>query len=483
MHSKLARRLTCATIAVVSAFALTHNVGVVASRRHVLAGGGIALGGAALFPLVAGMRARTSPSVASSARPDRREGFGPLVTDPDGVLDLPEGFGYRIIERTGDRMDDDFIVPGLLDGMACFDGEKNSLVLMRNSEQTPADTNTSPYPSGMRPSARAFDRACLGGVTRTVVDRHELSRISSNFVVIGTERNCAGGPAPWGSHGVWLSCEETTARPGDGPYNRKHGYVFACPSDAAELIVPEPIVGYGRFRHEAVAVDPSNNIAYLTEDQPDGCLYRFVPDDPRNPFEGRLQAMVLSGRPAFETTYARVRGLSERTAVPCEWIDLRDVDRAHDDLRIDARQRGAAVFNRGEGIWFFAGAVYFTCTAGGIAEFGQVFRHVPGVNHVEGGTLELLVESNSGDSLNKPDNVTVAPWGDVILAEDKYDFEPDCLRGLTPEGHIYPFARNRLDSGELAGVCFSPDDRVMFVNIFESGATLAIVGPFPTRTT
>ena len=30
-------------------------------------------------------------------------GYGPLVPDPDGVLDLPEGFRYRILSREGDR--------------------------------------------------------------------------------------------------------------------------------------------------------------------------------------------------------------------------------------------------------------------------------------------------------------------------------------------------------------------------------------------
>ncbi len=36
----------------------------------------------------------------------------------------------------------------------------------------------------------------------------------------------------------------------------------------------------GRFQHEAVAVDPINQVLYLTEDEPDGGFYRFRPARP-----------------------------------------------------------------------------------------------------------------------------------------------------------------------------------------------------------
>ena len=49
---------------------------------------------------------------------------GPLVPDPEGVLDLPEGFGYRLLSQVGDMMDDGLLVPGKADGMAAFAGPK-----------------------------------------------------------------------------------------------------------------------------------------------------------------------------------------------------------------------------------------------------------------------------------------------------------------------------------------------------------------------
>ena len=39
-------------------------------------------------------------------------------------------------------------------------------------------------------------------------------------------------------------------------------------------------------------------------------------------------------------------------------------------------------------------------------------------------------------------------------------------------------AKNGLSRSEIAGVCFSPDGRAMFVNLQTDGITLAITGPF-----
>ena len=41
--------------------------------------------------------------------------FGPLVRDPKSLLDLPKGFSYRVVSRTGDEMSDGFLVPGAPD--------------------------------------------------------------------------------------------------------------------------------------------------------------------------------------------------------------------------------------------------------------------------------------------------------------------------------------------------------------------------------
>jgi hypothetical protein len=53
------------------------------------------------------------------------------------------------------------------------------------------------------------------------------------------------------------------------------------------------------------------------------------------------------------------------------------------------------------------------------------------------------------------------------------------IRVLRPDGSIGDFARNTLGQSEFAGVCFSPDGEVLFVNLQLDGLTLAIRGSFP----
>lgn len=48
---------------------------------------------------------------------------------------------------------------------------------------------------------------------------------------------------------------------------------------------------------------------------------------------------------------------------------------------------------------------------------------------------------------------------------------------ITPEGKLYTIARLNAET-ELAGACFSPDGRTLFVNAYSPGRTLAITGPW-----
>jgi hypothetical protein len=143
-------------------------------------------------------------------------------------------------------------------------------------------------------------------------------------------------------------------------------------------------------------------------------------------------------------------------------------------VRVEAHAAGAATVVRGEGIWFHEGAVYFCATSGGPMGLGQIFRLVDGA---DGGTLECLADSLGPDHLASPDNITVAPWGQVFIAEDA---ENTCfVRAITDAGEVVPFARNAQSDSEFAGVCFSPDGRIMFLNAQSDGLTFAITGPFP----
>src|SRR3546814_9783069 len=47
-------------------------------------------------------------------------GYGPLQSDPAGLIDLPPGFSYKVVSELGQAMDDGHRVPDRADGMGCF---------------------------------------------------------------------------------------------------------------------------------------------------------------------------------------------------------------------------------------------------------------------------------------------------------------------------------------------------------------------------
>lgn len=368
-------------------------------------------------------------------------------------------------------MNDGLPVPNNHDGMAAFPGQNGSTILVRNHELNPAYTKNK-----LAAEIPQYDPVCPGGTTTLVIDRDR--NLEQHYLSLaGTNRNCSGGTTTWGS---WISCEEEIATPYAPPgysleelfpywgkVTKKHGYNFEVPATGG-LAAPIPLTAMGRFRHEAIAIDPQTGYIYQTEDQTDSCFYRFLPQEPGNlQAGGILETMVIKNKPKIDT------GIDLNVGEPqtVEWVRLEDVDPEHDTLRYEAQAKGAAIFRRGEGICYADGELYWTCTSGGQAKVGQIFRY-----NLAKSTLELFVESPGREVLDYPDNLIVAPFGDLIVCEDGRGEQ--FLVGITPEGEYYHFARNALNNSEFAGVCFAPDGQTMFVNIFRPGMTLAIWGDF-----
>ncbi len=415
-------------------------------------------------------------------------GYGPLQRDPAGLLDLPQGFSYRIISKQGDRMDDGFAVPGRADGMGAFRLDDRRTALVRNHELTPRHGDDGPFRGAAAPDVRSFDRGAdrrpLPGGTTTLVYDHRAGRVEAQYLsLVGTIRNCAGGTTPWGS---WLTCEEDVSSAGSNGLGQDHGWVFEVPAGRRGLTDPMPLRALGRFNHEAAAVDPRTGIVYLTEDRDDSLFYRLLPERRGELARGgRLQALAFRDRgvPADTRNWSGVQ-LPLQQWRPVEWIDLEGVEAPGDDLRKRGHARGGVLFARGEGIWAGDGELYFCCTNGGAAKLSQIMRYRP--SRSEGqpdertspGELQLFVESTDRSMLNFGDNITVAPTGHLIVCEDQYGaIVANHLRGVTPEGKLYTFSRLH-EQTELAGACFSPDGGTMFVNVYDPGRTLAITGPW-----
>ncbi|MGK5553127.1 alkaline phosphatase PhoX [Actinomadura kijaniata] len=427
------------------------------SRRGVMKGGAAG----ALSIALAGSLDEVFQTSAEAAE---AYGYGPLVPDPKGVLDLPRGFSYKTISAQGDPLPSGGQVPGKHDGTATFPGSRPGNVrLVRNHEQT----NKGIKP--VAPEGLVYDPAAYGGTTTVELDRHN-EVVAQAVSIAGTSTNCAGGRTPWGT---WLTCEETEGFAGQ---TRSHGWVFEV-DPVGRRTRPVPLTGLGRFSHEAVAVDPHTHTAYLTEDAsgPFGLFYRFRPRAHRGDYHCYLQGGLLEAM--------HVRGLEDLSLVDepgarfrCRWVKVPDPSAATESTRkqFDAITRSQKL----EGAWWARGKAYFVAsyarTESGAARdhAGQVWKYDPRTDTIE---LELIFKA--GGRFDGPDNITVSPYGGgVILAEDG-DGE-QYLVGATRRGEPFAFARNAFNDSEMTGVTFSPDGRTLYANRQEPGVTFAITGPW-----
>ena len=456
-------------------------------RRHFLK-----IAGAVSLGFVGLHRYFASANFRETGLYRRLKGYGHLRANSGRVINLPEGFSCNVISTTGEEMNDGFLVPARHDGMAAFLGPEGKTIVIRNHEMSQDISGSGgPYGQdnelfGLLGPGDAYDNGkvasrCKGGTTTLVYDTKN-QRLESHYLSLaGTLRNCAGGPTPWNS---WITCEETVDRAGE-LLEKDHGYNFEVPVSAEPVLAkPFAFTEMGRFRHEAVAVDPESGIVYQTEDQGDGLIYRFIPNK-RGVLAsgGQLQVMVIRGTKRRDT-----RNWGEDILFPVgkpetvEWIDVDNVESPGDDLRFGGFEMGAARFARGEGMWYGRGAVYFACTNGGVDKHGQIWRYIPSpFEGTEGeiekpGALELFLEPNDSNLLEMADNLTVAPWGDIIACEDGSGEQ--FIVGITQKGKLYKIGHNALNGSEFAGVTFSPDGSTLFVNIQTPGLTLAITGPW-----
>ncbi|MDH6056235.1 alkaline phosphatase PhoX [Umezakia ovalisporum] len=403
------------------------------------------------------------------------------------ILQLPRGFNYTAFHFTGEQMDDGFTVPQGHDGMAAYPGANKTTILVCNHELGSSANNP------VRGDTR-YSTGVQGGTSTVVVgaDRKPIKHFNS---LAGTSRNCAGGPTPWRT---WVTCEETFSTSSNttgtaGTATVRHGYNFEVVADPnSGLVTPVALTAMGRFNHEAIAVDPRTGYVYETEDRGDSSFYRFVPNvRPTKVGDlaqgGTLYALKVRGAENFalntinNPNFGGQPGLVQvGQKLPVEWVQIDNPDPDQDTVRKEAQEKGAAIFFRGEGAWYGNGLIYFVASQGGppvssatnARGNGQVWAYDPAREE-----LTLVVEgSPTGAFLEAPDNITVAPWGDLFLCEDGSGV--DYIVGVNGKGEVYQFAMNNLGSSEFAGACFSADGRTMFVNIQSPGITLAIFGPW-----
>jgi secreted PhoX family phosphatase len=461
-------------------------------------------------------------------------GYGPLVPDPAGKLDLPRGFRYKVIAKAGvwgqapfnesfDRLDDPGSppYPTKADGTGSFRGPRGGTILVQNHEQDEADpaaqfTPLVPKDTG----APVYDGSAtnaFGGTTNIVLDSR--ANVLRRYVSLaGTVSNCAGGVTPWGS---WLTCEETE----DIIDGKRHGYVFEVDPHGTRT-TGEPLTALGRFEHEAVAVDPETNVAYLTEDadEPNGLVYRFRPSRARGRYGDYAAGGTLEAMQAWTRAGNPIDDLSQITQVgttlDVRWVPVPDHDPDGTDASPPIRQQFAypgrpstlAAASRHrvtrsrkfEGAFWASGAAWINASYAKAEDLpasvtytdlpptahdGQLWKYRPRSRTL---TLVALLPSHEAADdydtpgvFDGPDNLCISPGGVPLLCEDGEGLSH--VIGLDRRGAAFAFAQNKvlfpddedgLVYSEFAGSCFSADGRYLFVSVQDPGITYAISGPW-----
>jgi uncharacterized protein len=467
------------------------------ARQSAITGAGIALAGSV------GALATAPHALASTETETEGEetaarhggaGYGPLVSDPDGILALPAGFSYRIITYSGrTKLESGEFTPSNHDGTATFDGPRGATLLVNNHELKGPRADWK-YPVPLT-EGLVYDPAASGGCTVVEVRRDHVAEWVG---IAGTSTNCAGGHTPWGT---WLTCEETEDKAGQNGMTEDHGYVFEVdPEDRRANRGPRPVKALGRYAHEAVVVDPRRGHLYLTEDAsgPNGLLYRWTPPEGFRHGRGRLRTLaddagVLQAFKCFDSGGRFVDDLSRATATGTvygvDWVTVPDRDARTTSVRKQFTDGQVTRARKLEGMWWADGGAYIVSSyaraESPVQHDGAVWFYDPKRRTL---TLKVLLGVNPDPSadgaFDGPDNITVSPYGGLVIAEDGEGVQH--LFGATDSGRTYPIARNDLNIGtaeepeysEFTGVTFSPDGRTLYANIQDPGIMVAITGPW-----
>lgn len=377
---------------------------------------GLGIGGVAAASVGAGVwKGLLSGAAGETAH--RTAGYGPRRAPDANGIRLPDGFSSRLIAQGEEHVEGTSYSWHIAsDGAATFPTDGGGWILVSNSEA----------PEGGASSIR-FTR------DGEVADAYRI--------LGGTTANCSGGGTPWGT---WLSCEEVL-----------NGQVWECDPSGRRKAVVRPAMGI--FKHEAAAVDEAQRTIYLTEDIPDGCLYRFKPTRWQDLSSGLLE--VATVKPGGAVTWTEVPDPAGRR------VETRD------------QIRGSTRFERAEGIRFdsVASTVYIATTADDKVHAYDTRRE----------RIEVIYDglALAQAPLVNVDQLAVSQAGELFVCEDVPTAEIH-MGVITPNRRVSRFLSvtgKQHANSELTGVAFDPSGSRMYFSSQRArgtGAIYEVRGPF-----
>lgn len=262
--------------------------------------------------------------------------------------------------------------------------------------------------------------------------------IDAYTILENTRRNCSGTETPWNT---WLSCEETST-----------GIVWECDPFNINASIARPELGV--FRHESACVDPITSQIYLTEDQNDGCLYRFTPTfglstDVSNLSDGLLEVAIKSND-------------------SIDWIAIPDPSASGEKLRYQVP--GSRKFKGGEGITHHQHYLFFTTKIDKIIwRYNTINRSLKKIQNIGGNRIDDIINTPGGDILVAQDG----PAPRILLLTN--NFKDTTTFALLPDH----------DDSEITGFAFDPSGQRLYFSsqrgntgLDEHGITFELSGNF-----
>ena len=319
--------------------------------------------------------------------------------------------------------------------------------------------------------------------------------VAGNRSVRGTLANCSGGVTPWGTI---LTCEEN--------YDNFYGEIDLNTGERSrsklgwERFFPNHLPqhygwvvevdlrtggakkhpGLGRMAHECATVkelDDKRVVIYTGDDQIDGCIFKYISDEPGKIYPGKLYvANTDEGR--------------------WEWLDISRpelVDVYQDQTEVLIRAREASLLvggtkqDRPEDIEIdpLTGDVLITLTNN--KRDGNYHGSI--LKIMEGGDYDALTFSSETfltggveTGFSSPDNMAFDAAGNLWFCSDVSDTSMNkppyeefgnnglfvLLRNGEDAGKIFQVASAPTDA-EFTGPCFAPDGETLFLSVQHPG--------------